>query len=215
MVRVAETFSVWPIVMPPRFGVMATATLLATMVTVTEAIFAEFATDVARNVRLAGVGMELGAVKVAAAPEALEVGAIVPHWPSLQLEPIKVQVTPLLRASFRTVAVNCWVPFGTTLAEVGEIMTEIDPAGAVTVIVAAADFEVSETEVAVNVTAAGTGTEAGAVYTSAAPDAVEVADSVPQKELVAHPAPERLQVTPLLALSFCTVAVKLLVPLFA
>jgi hypothetical protein len=185
------------------------------MVTDAEATFVESATDVARSVMPAGLGTALGAVKVTEAPEALEAGAIVPQAPSLQLAPIRVHVTPLLRVSFTTVAVNCWVPFGNTLAETGEIMTEIDPAGAVTVIVAAADFDVSETAVAVNVTVAGTGTEAGAVYTTAAPDALEVADSVPQKVLVAHPAPDNAQVTPLLAASFCTVAAKLLVPLLA
>src|SRR6266404_3118879 len=42
----------------------------------------------------------------------------------------------------------------------------------------------------------------------AAPDALEVLDSVPQRA-PAQPAPESFQVTPLLCGSFCTVAMKL------
>jgi hypothetical protein len=73
--------------------------------------------------------------------------------------------------------------------------------------VAVADFVASVTEVAVRVTVPE-GTEAGAVYVIEAPDALLAADSVPHVAPL-QPAPESAQVTPLFALSFITVAVKL------
>jgi hypothetical protein len=93
---------------------------------------------------------------------------------------------------------------------VGESVTAI-AGGAVTVIAAEADFVVSATEIAVRVTFPEAGTVAGAVYMTAAPDALLAADSVPQVGPL-HPVPESDQVTPLFAGSFCTVALKLCVP---
>jgi hypothetical protein len=66
----------------------------------------------------------------------------------------------------------------------------------------------SATDLAVSVTTAGVGTLAGAVYVIAAPDAPEVADSVPQAAPV-QPAPLNVHVTPLFWESFATVAVTL------
>ena len=65
-----------------------------------------------------------------------------------------------------------------------------------TVIVATAVLLTSATDLAVSVTAAGAGTAAGAVYVMAAPDALEVAESVPQIAPV-QPAPVNVHVTPL------------------
>jgi hypothetical protein len=76
-----------------------------------------------------------------------------------------------------------------------------------TVIVADADFVPSATEVAVRVTVAGLGTFAGAVYVIGVPEALVVADSVPQAA-PEHLAPESAQPTPLFAESFVTVAVN-------
>lgn len=75
-------------------------------------------------------------------------------------------------------------------------------------IVAAALFIVSVTDVAVNVTMAGLGTVGGAVYVIGAPDALELLETEPQAAPL-QPAPESVQVTPLFCASFCTVAVKL------
>jgi hypothetical protein len=82
----------------------------------------------------------------------------------------------------------------------------------VIVIVAEADFVPSLTDVAINVTVAGLGTAAGAVYVTAAPEAPVIADSDPHPPAVAHDA---AHVTPLAALSLLTVAVKLCVPFVA
>jgi len=91
------------------------------------------------------------------------------------------------------------------------MLTATDPVTvAVIVIVVVAVFVVSATEVAVTVTVAGEGTLTGGVYTMAAPEVLEVADSVPQAAPV-HPLPVSVQVTPLLRESFCTVALILCV----
>ena len=76
--------------------------------------------------------------------------------------------------------------------------------GAVTVMVAEADFVASVTEVAVRVTVAGVGAVAGAVY-------FPVASIVPQLAPV-QPVPERLQVTAWLAPLGLTVAVNCCTP---
>ena len=87
----------------------------------------------------------------------------VPHVAALQPDPDNVQFTPLFPASFATVAVNIIVlPMG-TVAVLGERVTETPPAAAVMVIVAAAVFVPSATDVAVSFTVAGLGTAAGAV----------------------------------------------------
>lgn len=72
------------------------------------------------------------------------------------------------------------------------------------VTVAVADFVLSVTEVATTLRLAGLGAVFGAVYRTLVGVMLE---SVPQAAPV-QPAPERLQVTPKLEGSFCTLAVK-------
>jgi hypothetical protein len=79
----------------------------------------------------------------------------------------------------------------------------------VIVIVADADFVPSLTDVAINVAVAGFGTAAGAVYVTALPEALVVADNEPHPFAVAQ---DNAHVTPFAALSLLTVAVKLCVP---
>jgi hypothetical protein len=88
---------------------------------------------------------------------------------------------------------------------VADAVTTIAPGAGVTVIVAAADFVKSATDVAVRVTSAGNGTLAGAVYVMGASDLLKVAESRPQ-ERPPQPGPLSLQTTPLLSALFATVA---------
>jgi hypothetical protein len=74
------------------------------------------------------------------------------------------------------------------------------------VIVADADFVPSVTDVAISATVAGLGTAAGAVYVTAVPEALVVADNDPQPFAVVH---DNAHVTPFAVLSLLTVAVKL------
>jgi hypothetical protein len=87
-------------------------------------------------------------------------------------------------------------------------------AGAVTVMVDVAFFEVFDTEVAVSVTFAGFGTAPGAWYVMATPDALELADNVPQA-LPLQPVPVSAHVTPRFLESPRTVPVIFCVPMFA
>jgi len=79
--------------------------------------------------------------------------------------------------------------------------------GAVIVIVAVADFVPSATEMALSLRFAVLGTAAGAVYVTVAPEALELAERVPQVAPL-HPEPANIQLTPLALLSFATVAVN-------
>ena len=89
-------------------------------------------------------------------------------------------------------AVNDVDWFTDTFAAEGETKTVIAGA-AVMVMAELADFVVSVTDVAVNVTVAGLGTEAGAVYvTELAVMLLRVPQVVPEQ-----PPPVRLHVTPL------------------
>jgi hypothetical protein len=76
--------------------------------------------------------------------------------------PLTSQLTAVLGDPF-TDAVNCCVPKFATEAALGDTLTELETAAAVTVTVADPDFEPSFCEVAVNVTCGGFGTVAGAV----------------------------------------------------
>jgi hypothetical protein len=191
---VALNVKVWPIVMPPRFGKMATVVAPeATTVIVADELIEESATEVAVIVTVAGEGTVAGAVYVIATPEALEVLETEPHAAPEQPAPLSVHVTPLFCASFVTVAVKFCVRLTVTFAEVGATATAI--AGA-TVIVAEAVRDVSATDAVFSVTLAGDGTEAGAVYVMATPDALDVADNVPQVAPL-QPAPVSVHVTPL------------------
>jgi len=98
------------------------------------------------------------------APLGVLVGESVPHpVPGHGAAPaVRVQVTPLLLASFATVAANNWGRLTATLGLVGTMLTVISDAGVI-VIVAVAVLVTSATEVAVMVTVAGVGTVAGAV----------------------------------------------------
>lgn len=110
-----------------------------------------------------------------------------------------------------TVAVKVWAWPVVRAARTGLMATEAEPpTTAVMVIVTEAVFVLSVTEVAVAVTVAGVGTVAGVAYVMAAPEALEVADKVPQVAPL-QPAPVSIQLTPLFCASFCTVAVMLLV----
>ena len=97
-----------------------------------------------------------------------------------------------------------------TLAVVGETTTTIAGA-AVIEMVAPADLVPSATEVAVSATVPE-GTDAGAVYVIGAPEALDELETLPHAAPL-QPAPDSAQVTPLFALSFVTVAVKVVVPL--
>lgn len=77
---------------------------------------------------------------------------------------------------------------------------------AVTVMIAAADLVESATEVAAMLTGPE-GACAGAVYVTAAPERVEVAEREPQFAAL-QLEPERDQVTPLFCVSLSTEAVK-------
>jgi hypothetical protein len=107
-----------------------------------------------------------------------------------------------------TVAVKVVVALTATVAVVCDNATETPAAAEPIVIVAEADFVPSLTDVAVIVAVAGFGAVAGAVYVTAVPDALVVAESDPQPFGVAQ---ESAQVTPLFALSFETVGVKVCV----
>ena len=89
-------------------------------------------------------------------------------------------------------------------------VTTIAAAVAVIVTCAAAVLLVSATDLAVSVTTAGAGTLPGAVYVIGVPDALDVADSVPQAA-PEQPAPVNAHVTPLFWESFATVAAKVVV----
>jgi hypothetical protein len=97
-----------------------------------------------------------------AAPEALDEADTAPQLEPLQPAPDSPQVTPLFCESFCTVAVNVWVPPTVTFAVVGDSVTTIAAGFGVMLIVAAADFVVSLTDVAVSVTVAGAGAFVGA-----------------------------------------------------
>lgn len=114
--------------------------------------------------------------------------------------PERDQFAPLPAASFVTVAVKFFVAPTPTLAVPGETLTLIG--GAVSVMVAEAFFDPSRFDVATNVTLAGDGNVAGAVYVT---DVAVALLSVPHAPLQ----PERLQFTPKLPGSLLTVAVKL------
>ena len=77
--------------------------------------------------------------------------------------------------------------------------------------VAPANLVLSATEVAVSATVPE-GTEAGAVYVIGAPEALDELETLPHVTPL-QPAPDGAQVTPLFALSFVTVAVKVVVQL--
>ena len=138
-----------------------------------------------------------------AAPDALEPADKVPQAAPEHPAPVNVHVTPLFCTSLVTVAVKLPVCPVCTDAVVG--FTAMDTAGVVIVIVVTAVLLASATDCAVRVTVAGEGALDGAVYVMPAPDALELADSVPHVA-PEHPVPVRAHVTPLFSGSFVTVA---------
>jgi len=103
------------------------------------------------------------------------------------------------------VAVNtCGAPPVLTVTAAGETVTTGDGS---TVMVAADDLVPSAAEVAVMVTVSAVATVLGAVYVMVSPEALEVGESVPH-EFPAQPAPDTVQITPLLRTSPVTVEVK-------
>jgi hypothetical protein len=177
---------------------IAGGTTVLDIVIVATAVLDVSATGEAVNVIAPGEGTFAGAVYVIAAPEALEVADRMPQVVPLQPAPFNVQLTPLFCASFCTVALKACVCPAWTDAAGGVTATAIAGGGAalVSVIVATAVLELSATDVAVAVTDAGEGTFAGAVYVIAAPEALEVADRLPQAAPL-QPTPESAQITPL------------------
>jgi hypothetical protein len=129
---------------------------------------------------------------VTGAPLAVFVSLIVPQ-PGAQATPfcVKVQATPLLVASFVTVAENCCVAFNATLADVGNTETEIGKI----VILARLDAPLLVTEIAWRCTPRNpvqlkrlhptpSGVKcAGAVKVVGAPLAVLVGETVPHHVL--------------------------------
>lgn len=135
-------------------------------------------------------------------PLGVVVGKTEPHWAT---EHVTLQVTPAVAGSWATVAVSCAVAPDCTLAVAGATVTVI--AGIVTVIVLF--FVLSATEDTVMVTVRSlAGGVVGAVYVVGVPLGVVVGETEP------HCVTEHvtLQVTPLLAESFTTVAVNCIVP---
>jgi hypothetical protein len=143
---------------------------------------------------------------VVAVPLGVDAGLKLPHC---ELPQVTVQVTPAFALSLLTVAVRAAVVVAGT--ELGGLLsvTAIGAFGVEMVMVAVADLVESVTEVAVTVTVAGLGAPAGALYFVAAPLPVEEEEKLPHGE----PPQFTLQVTPALALSLVTMAVRLvLVP---
>ncbi len=106
-----------------------------------------------------------------------------------------VHVTPAPLGSFATVAVSVATCPITNPPAFGVIVTLTPPAVDPIVMVAIADFVVSATDVAVNVTTAGLGATAGAVYTIGVPEALVADDKLPHVAAL-HSAPVSVQVTP-------------------
>jgi hypothetical protein len=142
-----------------------------------------------------------------AEPLAVLVEVYDPQTPTAPPDPqVTVQVTPAFAESFATTAVTDDAPFSARdVGGAGVNVTVIGALAAVIVMLAEADFVASATDVAVTVTLAGLGTAEGAVYTVAVPLGVDVGAKDPQ----APAEPQvTVQVTPLLAESLVTTAVK-------
>jgi hypothetical protein len=168
-------------------------------VTVAVALLVGSATEITFTVTAAGDGTDAGAV-YKPAPEIVPLVALPP------VTPFTCQMVPLFCESFKSVGLNCCVCPIFTVALAG--VTDTVTAG-VTVIVAAAVFVPSATEVAVKFTAFGEGAFAGAAYVT---EVAVTFDSVPHVPPL-QPFPERLQVTPLFCASFVRLAVKFCAPM--
>jgi hypothetical protein len=158
--------------------------------------------EVAVNVTVAGAGAVAGAVYVIPVPDALPVAEIVPQFAPVQPAPDKLQLTPLLAGSFFTVGVNTLLP-PVRITVFDGVIVSVIPAGvaAVSAMVAVALLVPSLIAVAESVAVAGLGTVIGAVYITAAPEALLAGEIVP-------PPADTVQFTPLLPGSFATAAVN-------
>jgi hypothetical protein len=146
----------------PKFTLAGTSfTVPIVRVTAAPPVLLGSLTEVA-TIATAGLGGTVdGAVYVVASPLPVFVGDTLPHTGEQgTLFCVGVQVTPLFGPSFLTLAVNCCVALTPISAEAGDTDTEIG--GGTIVTVADADLLVSDTEVAVSVTAGFAGGDAGA-----------------------------------------------------
>ena len=170
------------------------------IVIVAVAVFVLSVTETAVTVTVLPVGIAEGAVKVVAAPLAVDVGLNDPHATVPQ---VTVHLTPAFALSFATFAVMLVVAF--TASGLGGCAANVTAIGcaAVIVIVAEADFVLSVTETAVMVTVFPVGTAAGAVKAVAAPLGVDGGLNDPHGE----PPHVTVQFTPAFALSLATFAV--------
>jgi hypothetical protein len=173
------------------------------MAMVADADFVLSVTEVATTMTVLFVGTAVGAVYVVGALLAVEAELKLPHD---VLPQVTDQVTPAFALSLVTTAVRLVVePTKREVGGVGVSATEIEGGGAaVTVMVFDAVFVLSVTDVATIVTVLFVGTVEGAVYVVGALLAVEVALKLPHGAL-----PQVTdQVTPPLALSLLTTAVR-------
>jgi hypothetical protein len=210
LATVAVSVATCPMTNPLAFGVIVTLTPPALAVEIVIVAIADFvvsATDVAVNITTGGLGSAPGAVYTMGVPEALVAADKPPQVAPPHSAPARVHVTPAFEGSPVTVAVKVVVAFTATVAVDCDNVTETPAGGAdePIVIAAEADFVPSLTDVAVIVAVAEFGAVAGAVYVTAVPDALEVAETEPHPFAVAQESPH---VTPLFALSFVTVAVN-------
>jgi hypothetical protein len=136
---------------------------VAAIVIVAETDLVLSVADVAVAVTVAGVGTELGAVKVVDEPLAVAVGLKLPHC---ALPQVTVQLTPPFLVSLLTEAPMLVVVLMTNV-EGGCVTNETEIGGGgpldAIVIEADTDFVLSVMDVAVTVTVAGDGTALGAV----------------------------------------------------
>jgi hypothetical protein len=168
------------------------------------------ATDAAVTVTVPADVARAADVYVTAAPDALVVGEIEPHAAPVQFVPDTDQVTPRFCASFETFAVNVCVTAPVARFAVPGVTDTVGGVDEVSEIAATADFVPSATEVAVSMIVP-VGIAPGAVYVTAAPDALAAGETVPHA-LAMQLAPDSAQFTPLFAESFCSVAANVCVP---
>jgi hypothetical protein len=119
------------------------------------------------------------------------------------------QVAPASFGSLPTVAANCCVAPGSTVANCGETETLTGTSTVGTVIATEANFVVSDTDLAVRTTFKVTPGAPGAVYDVGTPLAVVLEETDPHR--VGAPLQVMLHVTPLPEGSLLTVAVKFVV----
>jgi hypothetical protein len=160
---VLESFA-FPPEAPSRIAPDCAFSFPGWMVTVAEPESAPFACETALTVALVVTLLPLPSDFVGTPPGAT-------YKPLVEINPrdwfpptipSTSQLTAMLGDPF-TVAVNCCVPKFVTLTALGDTLTELEAAAAVTVAIADPDFVLFASEVAVTVTCGGFGTVAGAL----------------------------------------------------